>query len=118
MIMNKPVKALASAFLALTIGSVGVALPAFANTDILKESTSVTLAKGNKCDLSPYTTAVANLRSSPSLSGKIKGSIPAGKCVPLSSVKWDSRGVFWVYTTYKGKSGWVSSRNLDGYFWG
>ena len=52
-----------------------------------------------------------NVRSSPSLSGKILGSVSDGTTLKgTGDVSTDSRGVDWFKVNYKGKKGWVSSK--------
>ena len=51
-----------------------------------------------------------NVRSSPSLSGAVLGSVSAGSSLPvLGDTSVDDRGVAWYSVSYKGGVGWVSS---------
>ena len=52
-----------------------------------------------------------NVRSSPSLSGKILGTVSDGTTLKgTGEVSTDGRGVDWFKVSYKGKKGWVSSK--------
>ena len=52
-----------------------------------------------------------NVRSSPSLGGKILGTVSDGTTLKgTGDESTDSRGVDWYKVSYKGKSGWVSSK--------
>ena len=68
---------------------------------------TVALAESVKVNI----TGDCNVRSSASLNGKILGSVPEGTTLKgTGKTKTDSRGVDWYGVTYKGKSGWVSSK--------
>lgn len=56
------------------------------------------------------TTAVLNLRSTASISGKVLGYIPKGKIV-----KATEKSGIWFKVTYGGKTGWVSSSYVKEY---
>jgi len=51
-----------------------------------------------------------NVRSAPSLSGTVLGSVHAGSSLKaLGDTKYDDRGVAWYSVSYNGRTGWVSS---------
>ena len=104
-IMNKK---LASAAFALVIGGIGIAGPAAA-----AEFTPPTAVR-TACDLSVdwQTTTTVNLRGRPTMNGPVKRTVPSGACLKMRDVAWDDRDVAWIYTSYKGTSGWISTRNL------
>lgn len=56
------------------------------------------------------TTGSVNLRSGPGLGYKSIRSIDSGKTMTYDKTKKDDRGVVWYHVTYKGKTGWVSSK--------
>lgn len=53
------------------------------------------------------TANIANLRSSPSISGTIIDTIPKGTSLKVTKVNGGSTNPNWGYVTYEGKSGWV-----------
>ena len=106
LVMNKRI---ASAAFALVLGGLGVAAPASA--EVVAAPAGVVKAA---CNLSVdwQTTTTVNLRGRPTLNGPVKRSVPKGACLKLRDTAWDDRGVMWIYTSYKGSSGWISTRNL------
>lgn len=59
-----------------------------------------------------YTTGKVNMRKDAKLSAKVIRDIPKGAKLTATNSKKDSRGVKWVYCSYGGKKGWVSTANL------
>ncbi len=58
-----------------------------------------------------------NVRSSPSLGGKLLGTIMQGNTASyLNASSTDSRGVVWYKISYKGSAGWVSSMYANLYY--
>ena len=58
-----------------------------------------------------YTSGSCNIRTGPGLYYASKGTIPKGKTATYKgSKKMDGRGVYWLKVSYKGKTGWVSTR--------
>lgn len=114
-------KKIAATALALLIAGTGFS-PASAAA-VSANSATVTIAaqlpKGDFCneELTSKWVYVAiaklNLRANPNLSGKVVTSVPKNAQVKLLRAdSFDSRGVRWIKATYKGKTGWISERNL------
>jgi len=75
----------------------------------MEDLESVTGGKDNKQQI--QATGDVNIRKGPSKDYAIIGSITKGTKLPfLGEVKKDSRGVYWGKVTYKGTTGWVSSK--------
>ncbi|MBQ8109599.1 MAG: SH3 domain-containing protein [Clostridia bacterium] len=56
-------------------------------------------------------TGDVNVRKGPGLGYDTIGVVKKGETVPfLGEVQKDSRGVYWGKVSYKGKTGWVSSK--------
>ena len=56
------------------------------------------------------TTGKVTMRSESSLSGKSLKSIKKGVKLKYKAVATDDRGVYWIKVTYKGKTGWISTK--------
>ena len=57
------------------------------------------------------TTGSVHIRTSPSLHGKVLGSVGSGSRLKYrGKTSRDSRGVKWYAVTFNGRNGWVSSR--------
>lgn len=56
------------------------------------------------------TTGSVNLRTGPGLGYKTIRSIGEGVSMSYDKTKKDDRGVKWYHVTYKGRTGWVSSK--------
>lgn len=56
------------------------------------------------------TTGKVNLRTGPGLDYRSLRTIPKGKSLTYDETKKDDRGVKWYHVSYKGKSGWISSK--------
>ena len=69
-------------------------------------SKSKTKVSGDKVK----TTGKVHLRTGPGLGYESLRSVPKGKTLTYDKTKKDSRGVVWYHVTYKGKTGWVSSK--------
>ena len=59
---------------------------------------------------STTTTGSEHIRSGPGLGYVSLGTVPTGKTLSYDNTSTDSRGVAWYHVTYKGKSGWISSK--------
>jgi hypothetical protein len=103
---------LATTISAITL-SICAAAPAVAAPALTAHSYPL-VGNAATCDLSWkwQTTTTVNLRNAPTLRGSIKGTVPSGACLVASDTGTDSRGVMWIYTSYRGKSGWISTMNL------
>jgi hypothetical protein len=99
--------------LAAAAVSLGLAIPASATSIVQCDSCGGSNIV-NGCDISTkwLTTRPQNIRRQPNLSGGIIGTVPTGACLRSSDYSVDSRGVGWIYTTHRGKSGWVSTMYL------
>ncbi len=71
-----------------------------------KEGSSGGSTSGSKVK----TTASVHLRSGPGRGYKSLCTIGSGKTLTYDKTKKDDRGVKWYHVTYKGKTGWVSSK--------
>ena len=99
----------ATAITAAVASVLGVAAPASA---VPAAPVGVEVMAPRNCT-SYWTTSKANMRDRPTLSGKVIGSIPKGTCLRWLNASFDKRDVYWIKTTYNGKTGWVSAMNLD-----
>ena len=57
-----------------------------------------------------WTTANVNLRKGPGLDYKATRTISEGTKMEFDKTKKDGRGVKWYHVTYKGRTGWISSK--------
>ncbi len=57
-----------------------------------------------------WTTGNVNMRTGPGLGYSSIRSLSAGKQLDFDDTSVDGRGVKWYHISYKGRSGWVSSR--------
>lgn len=69
-------------------------------------SSGSSTSSGNKVK----TTGKVNLRSGAGLDYRSLRTIPKGQSLTYDKTKKDSRGVKWYHVSYKGKSGWISSK--------
>ncbi len=57
-----------------------------------------------------WTTASVNLRKGPGLDYKATRTISEGTKMEFDKTRKDGRGVKWYHVTYKGRTGWISSK--------
>lgn len=69
-------------------------------------SSNASTSSGNQVK----TTGKVNLRTGAGLDYKSLRTIPKGTSLTYDETKKDSRGVKWYHVSYKGKSGWISSK--------